>query len=94
MFLLELLMRFDAVLAHTQYDDVFLFKLVGYVSELDSLASAAWRSVFRVEIEDHLLASIIAQRHCISIICLQSEIRCLFSFTNQVRSRLASEFAS
>jgi hypothetical protein len=25
---------------------------------------------------------------------LQSEIRCLFSFTNQVRSRLASEFAS
>lgn len=70
MFLLELFVRFDAIFAHSECDSTLSFKLFSHFLELDSLSSASWCSVFRIEIEDHLLASIIAQRHFFSIICL------------------------
>lgn len=68
MLLFESLMGFDAIFAHTQNNDAFLFEILSQISEFDSFLCASGSAILRIEIQNHLLSSVIAQGNVFLIV--------------------------
>jgi len=86
MFLLKLPVRFDTVFADPEDDRVFPLELFHVVSELLSFGCTSRRAILWIEVQNYLLAFVVAQRYFASIISLQCKVWSSFSLTSQLQS--------
>src|SRR5206468_12870232 len=84
---LEFYMALRVVAAHAQDDRALGRHAAEIVAETARFLRAPGRVVFRIEVEDDLLAAEVFQRHLASVVCGQREVRSPFTYRQHRRTR-------